>query len=158
MTAKMPLPPGAGVDVDGNPRLITGTVTVKLMLTQTREIMVSGHLYSDDTPDKVNQRIDEWQDALDRQAVRCDIVNKEAQIAALEQGMKDALERGETLKAKHAASRDLQRPDRVKFTSAEEKELNQMVLNAQGWKKQAESLRAAISAAKLKIGTIEARA
>lgn len=68
---------------DGRLRTITGNFQCQMQLSQQRTISVTGYIFSDDSPDQVNARLDQFQDALDRQFIRCDLVNKEAQVKAI---------------------------------------------------------------------------
>ena len=68
---------------------IAGTFELALNLTQQRQIKMVGYVYSDDDPQKVNARVDQFQDVLDRQSIRCDLVSKEAQVLALTQNLRN---------------------------------------------------------------------
>jgi peptidoglycan hydrolase CwlO-like protein len=61
-------------------RTITGTFELAVNLTDRRTFKMTGYTYSDDTITEVNARVDLAQEVMDRQVVRCDIQNKEAQI------------------------------------------------------------------------------
>lgn len=61
-------------------RTATGSFECSITLTDRRTLRVTGYMYSDDSLDEINTRVDAMQDVLDRQAIRADIVNKEAQI------------------------------------------------------------------------------
>ena len=63
-------------------RLVVGNFEIQLQLTKERTIKVAGYVYSDDKPHDVSSRFDSFQDQLDRQMIRCDIVTKRAQIAS----------------------------------------------------------------------------
>jgi phage-related protein len=71
------------------PRTVTGNFEVAMALSQQRTIKMTGCTYSDDDVATVNARVDIVQDVLDRQFVRADITNKEAQIAAMEQNLEN---------------------------------------------------------------------
>jgi len=70
-------------------RTVTGSFEVAMALSQQRTIKMTGYTYSDDDVAAVNARIDIVQDVFDRQFVRADITNKEAQIAAMEQNLEN---------------------------------------------------------------------
>lgn len=67
---------------DPNARFVKGTFQCDMQVTQQRRLVITGHIYDDDTPEMINKALDVAQDALDRQFVRCDILNKRAQIKA----------------------------------------------------------------------------
>lgn len=74
---------------DAPARTVTGNFEVAMALSQQRTIKMTGCTYSDDDVATVNARVDIVQDVLDRQFVRADITNKEAQIAAMEQNLEN---------------------------------------------------------------------
>jgi len=80
-------------DEDGKPRTISGTCDITVNLSDRRGVKMTFYLYSDDTKEEVNKRMDEAQDVLDRQLIRIDLVNKEAQIASHTENLK-ALKKG----------------------------------------------------------------
>lgn len=61
-------------------RTATGSLECAVNLTDRRTLRITGYTYSDDSLDEINARVDAMQDVLDRQVIRADIVNKEAQI------------------------------------------------------------------------------
>lgn len=61
---------------------VGGQFVISLQVSTTRQIQMTGHVYSDDTPAELNARIDAYDAAITRQAIKADIVNKEAQLAA----------------------------------------------------------------------------
>ena len=63
-------------------RTIAGSFQITAVITDKRQIVFSGHVYSDDAPGEINKRVDHAQDVIDRQSIRYDIVNKRAQIAS----------------------------------------------------------------------------
>ena len=64
------------------PRTIAGTCDISLNLSDRRGIKITFPVYSDDSKPDLNKRMDEYQDVLDRQMIRSDILNKEAQITS----------------------------------------------------------------------------
>ena len=80
-------------DDEGHPRAISGTCDITLNLSDRRGVKMTFYMYSDDTKAEVNKRMDEAQEVLDRQAIRSDLVNKEAQIAGHTENLK-ALKKG----------------------------------------------------------------
>lgn len=64
-------------------KIIIGNFEVAMQLSQQRTIKITGYRYAGESTEDFNARLDGAQDAMDRQFVRADIVNKEAQIEAL---------------------------------------------------------------------------
>lgn len=81
-------------------KAVVGTFQCQMQITQGRSITVTGHLYDSDSPEAVNRRIDVYQDALDRQYARCDIVNKEMQRKAMLGAIEQVKEQLEAFKAR----------------------------------------------------------
>jgi hypothetical protein len=69
--------------MDEKPAVVVGNFEIGLMLTDKRTIKMIGPVYAADSPEELSQRLDAWQDALDRQAIRADVLSKEARIAAM---------------------------------------------------------------------------
>jgi len=139
----------ADKDVPEGARLITGSVQVKLLLTQTREIVATTHLYHGESVKDRNQRIDELQDALDRQAVRCDIVTKRARITQLRAGIEELMNRIGPIENKIALVGQPKEGGgkHKQLSSQEEQTLTTFRNNIHGMKKEIESLTAAIAEA-----------
>lgn len=87
MDAKTPT--GPVVAPEDDPRLVTvtGTFQCQSQLSQARSLVITGHIYSNDTPAQISQRIDVAQDEMDRQFTRTDILNKEMQRKATLDGI-----------------------------------------------------------------------
>lgn len=70
-------------------RIIVASFQCQMQLTQNRTITFSGQFYDDDTLAERHARVDEYQDIIDRQFVRAELKNLEAQrtqrVAALEE-------------------------------------------------------------------------
>lgn len=88
-------------------RAVTGTFQTTMQVTQQRTLVMTGHVYSDDTIEEVHQRVDFYQAVIERQYVRCDITNLEAQKKAQMAGIIQFRDQLEALKirqdAKHSA-------------------------------------------------------
>lgn len=142
-----------GKDAEGADRVVIGSFQARLQLTQTRELLMSGHIYSDDDPKDVNLRLDAFQDALDRQGVRCDIVNKEAQLVAQREGLRDLEFRIKELEMAAASKgRDNGLGHKGKgLTSQDNLNLKNYHANIRQIKHNIESLEAAVRAAKAKL-------
>lgn len=124
-------------------RTLSGNFEVALNLTTARQIRMTGYVYSDDTAKDINERIDRFQDALDRQVVRYDIVMKEAEIATAEASI-------EQLADHHAELMSLEKGTK-KLTSQQRMQLTQYEASVRRWKNQKESAEAAIEAARHKL-------
>lgn len=70
-----------GTDDEGS-AVVIGTFNVEMQLSTHRKIVMTGHVYNKDDVGALNARIDLFQDAVDRQFIRIDIGNKEAQLTA----------------------------------------------------------------------------
>lgn len=124
-------------------RTISGSFDITLNLTQSRGIKMSGYVYSDDTQKQINARIDVYQDALDRQAIRVDIQSKESQIAMHRINVDTIGEMSDALIAKKSSGK--------KLTSTETMNLGNMPAQLASAKQQIESLEAAIAAGRAKL-------
>lgn len=125
-------------------RFQSGNFTLTLNLTQTRGISMQGFVYSDDTRADVDARVDMMQDVLDRQAVRCDVTSKEAQIAAHVQNLELMREQMEDLVAQKNAGK--------KLATTQKQALDNYEPSVRRAKEMIDGLRAAIKAAKAKYG------
>lgn len=144
---------------DVTTRAVVGTFQVKLALTQQRELTMTGHLYSDDNAEEINIRVDAYQDVADRQLVRADITSKEAQIGQLTTHIEQYRDQLELLQAKQAAVKKGEKNaagQRMKLSSQEEQALANNWEGVKGLQKQIESLRAAVAAARAKLGQTKA--
>lgn len=140
-----------GAEKDPGERVVTGTFQAEIQLTQQRRLVITGHLYSDDTLVEMNARIDMAQDALDRQYVRCDLVNKRAQRENLLGHIKQQLEQLEELKAKQLATNGTNGGQRVKLTSQQQQILKQGDEAVRGAKKNIEMFDGLIAEAEKKL-------
>jgi hypothetical protein len=70
-------------------RLAMGNFNLSAQLPNQRQIQFSAYVYSDDTPESVDSRLDHIQERIERQRARCEIPELEAareqKIKALEQ-------------------------------------------------------------------------
>jgi hypothetical protein len=123
--------------------VIIGNFEVSLTLTDKRTIKMSGYVFNKDTPEDLNVRLDAAQDALDRQAIRCDIANKESQIANLTQGLEFHAEHFEELVAK--------KQNVGKLTTQEKQLIGKFDQDVRGAQAQIRSLQAAVAAGRQKI-------
>lgn len=126
-------------------REATGQFTVTLNLTQQRGISMVGYVYSDDSPADVNKRIDSYQDALDRQFVRADIVTKKAQVTGHIQNLKNLNQAYDALVAKK------NREGGKKLTSQELNHIEGYDASVKAATAMIESLRAAIAEAEAQL-------
>jgi hypothetical protein len=129
-------------------RAVVGTFQCQMQLTTARTLNITGHVYSDDTVEDLNRRIDMYQDAVDRQFVRCDIVNKEAQKKAQFGAIEQFRDQLDGLKARQDGAGQ----KGMKLSSQEKLALQngeQTIINAQ---KQIEKLDNEIALAKKQVG------
>jgi hypothetical protein len=88
-------------------RTLSGTFQVALNITDRRQIMMTGQVYSDDTPQEIHRRVDLFQEVLDRQGIRADVINKEAQITMHLVNIEAIKKAGEALLERKRAGRKL---------------------------------------------------
>lgn len=124
-------------------RTVTGTIDLTLNLTDRRGIKVSGYIYSDDKPGDVHLRVDMLQDVLDRQYIRVDLVNKQAQLAGHFQNL-------ENMKEAYAGLLAIQDAGK-KLTSVQRQAFDNYARNVEHHKKEIASLEAAIAAGNKKL-------
>jgi hypothetical protein len=131
---------------DVSAQSVVGTFQADIQLTQQRRLTITGHLYDNDSPQAVNRRIDIYQDALDRQYIRCDLVSKRAQreniLAAIEEHVRDLT----ALRVSQGGE------DRPKITSQQRELLKRGDESIERHRKSIQMLDALIAAAEAKIG------
>lgn len=130
--------------------VITGNFEVAVHLTDKRTLKMVGYVYSADTLEDINRRIDTYQDALDRQAIRCDVTVKEAQVVSILDGIEHLTERIKDIKSK--------REQGMKVSSQEKNLLDQHDNQITGAMGQVNALRSAIEAGKRKLNGSAAHA
>lgn len=157
---EVPTPtPAAGVDKHGKLRTVTGTFQATMQLTQARSLMVTGHLYSDDTAAELNGRIDMAQDAIERQAVRCEIANKEQQIKGQVEAIAHFRDQLEDLRARqNPAGHSPNAPRPAKLSSQEKLALENGARTILKAEESIEKLQGEIAEARKKLEGVEARA
>lgn len=137
---------------DALERTLAGTFQCQMQLSQQRNIVITGHLYSDDKPKDVNARIDLYQDALDRQYVRVDLTNtlakREATLGQLAI-CRDDLDR---LRAMQPEKKDGEQQGRVRLTSQQKQILERGDENIRVHVKNIEIYDSLIAAARAKLG------
>lgn len=139
---------------DAAQRFVKGTFNCQMQLSQNRMLTITGHVYDTDSKEDTNARIDEAMDSLDRQFIRCDIVNKEAQIANLLENVKLIRDDMETLAARDAGTGlSAERPQKARLTSVEKERLQKGDQVAKQNLATVDALQAAIRAARAKLGT-----
>lgn len=134
---------------------VVGTFQCQHQLTQQRNLTITGHIYSDDTAEELNARVDLYQDVLDRQFIRCDIVNMEAQIKAQMAGIEQFRDQLSGLAARAQGkavglSADAPRPP--KLSSHERLALQNGEQTIRKAQDNIDGLRERINAAKQKLG------
>jgi hypothetical protein len=127
---------------DEQQRALSGSFVLGLTLTDKRTIQMTGYVYSDDTPDQLNRRLDWFQDTMSRQLVRADITAKEAEIAKSDAAIVELAEHFDMLQ---------QKKKKGSLSSQEKSNLDQYEASVRHWERTKESAAAAILAAKLKL-------
>ena len=126
-------------------RTIAGNFEVAISLTDRRTLKMSGYVYSDDSSGEINKRIDVYQKAVDRQAIRVDVMSKTAQIAGHKANlvaMKNSLQE---LADKKGSGK--------KLTSTEQQALGNYEPSVRRANEAIDSLQAAIDAANQELAT-----
>ena len=131
---------------DNPNRVITGNFEVAVALTDRRSLKMTGYIYNDDEAVDVNTRLDAYQDALDRQAIRSDLVNKEAQIAGHLANLEHLRDSFEGLVAIGKTGK--------KLTSQQKAQIDSYDVTVANAHKMIEGLRAAIKEGKQKINGV----
>lgn len=129
--------------MDEPQRTVAGSFECAVQLSDRRTFKVTGYFFSDDDVQQMNRRVDMAQDVLDRQSIRADLVNKEAQIVGHTQNLESIRENVEGLLA-------LQR-DGKKLTSQQKQMVDNFDTTTRQAMKMIESLRAAIKEGRQKI-------
>jgi uncharacterized phage infection (PIP) family protein YhgE len=145
-----------GLDANGNPRTISGNFQVQMNLSQHRNLVITGYLYSDDSLEQINKRLDDAQDAMDRQFVRVDIVSKEAQVRAILADVERQRDALAELAAKNAAGGDglSEKKPHARLSSVERQKLQNGEQSMKGLLAHVDSLRAAIKEGRDKLGLV----
>src|SRR5438552_10773996 len=124
-------------------RLATGNFEITAVLTDKRQIRMTGYVYSDDTDKEVNERVDHYQDVVDRQLIRADVANKEAQVISNEANLE--------LLAQHFQELTILEKEGKKLNSQQRQQAQHHESSVRGIKRQNESLRAAIAEGRKKL-------
>lgn len=118
-------------------RTLSGNFELTLILSDKRQCRMTGYVYSDDTKDQINARIDLYQDVMDRQFIRADLVNKEAQVQSIIVGLDQMAEHMRAL----AEKKDNGKP----LSTVEKDKAKQFDVTVKQMVRQRESLQAAIA-------------
>lgn len=140
------------LDDQGRPRTITGNFQMQMNLSQQRNLVVTGYIFSDDDIDKINKKLDDAQDAIDRQFIRCDLLNKEAQAKAILAEVERSREMLEALATKDAGDGLSEKRQRSKLSSQERMTLQNGQQNIKKQLDYVEGLRSAIKEGRAKLG------
>lgn len=137
-------------------RLAEGNFQITMQLSQQRNVVVSGYLYADDTKAERDARVDRAQDLIDRQFIRCDIVNKRAQIKAQLQGIEQFRDQLSELQRRQEGRRaqggaGVTRPTKLSSQELLQLQNGQQTIDAA--LKNIERLEAEIAAAEKALGT-----
>ncbi len=124
------------------PRSLAGNFEVTLVLTDKRQLRLTGYRYSDDTAQDFLHRINDYMDVADLQAVRADVANKEAEFATALASIEALFQHHETLIEKQKTG---------KLTSQQKQQFEQYESSARAWVHKKDSLAAAIAAGKKRL-------
>ncbi len=120
---------------------------MSLQMTDKRVLKISCYIYAGEDSDELSKRLDALQDVLDRQAVRCDVVNKEAQIDAVMAGMLQYREHvAQLVEKKHEAEKGGK-----KLSSQERLQVDKLDADLRNFNAQIESLQAAVKKGKQRL-------
>lgn len=125
------------------PTVIVGGFQVTLNLTDKRGLSMTGHVYLDDQPKDINARIDMFQDVLDRQAIRADLITKRALIVQHNENLSRYGDHYQSLVRKQKGAR--------KLTPAEKLELDNYDTGVAKASEMIQSLESAIAAGEAKL-------
>lgn len=128
---------------DADKPIAIGTFQINCTLTDKRVVVVSGHILASDTQHDLDKRLDFYQDVLDRQVTRCDVQNKEAQVASLMAGIEQHNELYQELVQRKAKG--------GRLTTQENERINKFELERGGAVRQLESTRSAIAIGRRKL-------
>lgn len=124
-------------------RTVAGNFEVVVNLTDRRQFKMTGFVYSDDDRAAINARVDHFQDVVDRQCIRVDIITKEAQISGHTANLQ-ALKEGYLALVAH-------RDGGKKLTSQQKLQMDGFSVTEQKIIEQVASLQAAIDEGKRKL-------
>jgi hypothetical protein len=124
-------------------RMAAANVELIAILTDKRQIRITGYIYSGETPEQYNKRIDEFQEAIDRQAIRADVMTKEAQLANTDAQLDELAAHYESLVRLTQTGR--------KLTSQQKDHVDKYDSSVNFIKRQKETLRAAIEQGRRKL-------
>jgi len=123
-------------------KLLKGSFMLQVTLTDRRALQMTGYIYADDDPHTINRRLDEWQDMLDRQAVRCDMTTKLAEAAQADASIAELAEHYDMM---------LNKKKKGSLNSQERLNMDQYEGSVRMWHKKKETALAAIEAAKKRL-------
>jgi hypothetical protein len=123
--------------------VVTGTFQVTLNLTDKRGLSMTGHVYLSDSPKDINARIDLYQDVLDRQAIRADLITKRALIVQHNENLSRYSEHYQSLVRKQRGAR--------KLTPAEKLEVDNYDSGVAKASEMIQSLESAIAAGEARL-------
>lgn len=121
---------------------VVGNFEFTAVLTDKRQLRMTGYVYSDDDASVLDRRLDSFQDSIDRQMIRADIVNKEAEKARIDASLEALIQHNEELLSLSKAG---------KLASAQKQQLAQFESSVRFHTKQKESLSAAIAEGRKKL-------
>lgn len=123
---------------------ILGNFNLQAQLPNGRSITISGYVFEKESVESLNDRLDQMQEAIERQRARCEIPELEAKLDLLDKQMHDYLEHLQGIEEKSKTAQTL--------SSQEKMTLSQRKVNMERFKREAEKGREAIAVAKRKAG------
>lgn len=138
MSEKKPLTP--------SDRPILGNFQLQAQLPNSRSVSITGYVFEGESVESLNERLDQLQEAIERQRARCEIPELEAKLEMLEKQMRDYLEHLEGLDQKRQQAGQT-------LSSQERMTLSQRKVNMDRFKKELEKGREAIAEARRKAGS-----
>lgn len=130
--------------VPADTRVALGTFNLAAQLPNQRNITVAGYIYSDDDKTALDERLDLYQECIERQRLRCEIPELEAKREQMVKGMEQAREVLADLETRQKAG--------DKLTSQDQMTIKNMRVNIGKVKEEIEKGTAAIADAKRKAG------
>lgn len=123
--------------------ILAGTFEVSLTLSTTRSMKINGYIFAGETVEQLNARITSMQEVVEHQAIRADVINKEAQKDAMVQSLELGVEHIKDLAEKKKAN--------VKLNTQQRLSLDRSETDIRNVQSQIASLDAAIKAGRAKL-------
>lgn len=126
-------------------QVIVGNFEVTMNLTDKRGVKLLGYITAADDAKSINRKLDLYQDALDRQFVRADLVTKRAEIKRWEATIDSLSDQYDAMTTKQQGG--------IKISSQEKQQMGKHETDLRLCRKNIESLEAAIAEANKQLAT-----